>query len=388
MSITSKPARNLQRKPWHFDVSTGLKRVLGTELITDDEVAIFELVKNSFDARARTVQLYFDEGRIIIVDNGRGMSRKDLQDKWLFVAYSSKRDVNRNGARRSFRDDVADRQHYAGSKGIGRFSSDRLGRFVTVQTRHKTEASGPVHKIAVDWNLFDDDHTQHFEDVEVDYQRTGEFQLPEDVKKPKFGTVIEISGLRREWARSDILTLKAGLAKLINPFGAKSDRFEISIIAPREIAQDQKVKEKATDKDIEFLPSKLVNGEVRNFIFATLQDKTTFIDVSLDKAGRHIESKLIDRGEVIYRIREPNPFRELASSKFRCQLFFLNQSAKVNFARRVGLRSVQFGSVFLFRNDFRVFPIGEEGDDWFRLDRRKQQGYARYLGTRDIIGRY
>jgi hypothetical protein len=31
----------------HFDVSTGLKRVLGRELITDDEVAIFELVKNS-----------------------------------------------------------------------------------------------------------------------------------------------------------------------------------------------------------------------------------------------------------------------------------------------------------------------------------------------------
>jgi hypothetical protein len=36
----------------HFDVSTGLKRVIGRDLITDDEVAIFELVKNSFDAGA------------------------------------------------------------------------------------------------------------------------------------------------------------------------------------------------------------------------------------------------------------------------------------------------------------------------------------------------
>ena len=36
----------------HFDVSTGLKRVIGRDLITDDEVAIFELVKNSFDANA------------------------------------------------------------------------------------------------------------------------------------------------------------------------------------------------------------------------------------------------------------------------------------------------------------------------------------------------
>jgi signal transduction histidine kinase len=53
----------------------------------------------------------------------------------------------------------------------------------------------------------------------------------------------------------------------------------------------------------------------------------------------------------------------------------------------MGVPSVQFGSVFLFRNEFRVFPIGEEGDDWFGVDRRKQQGYARFLGTRDIIGR-
>ena len=68
-------------------------------------------------------------------------------------------------------------------------------------------------------------------------------------------------------------------------------------------------------------------------------------------------------------------------------MYYLNQSAKLTFARRVGLPSVQFGSVFLFRNGFRVYPIGEDGDDWFGFDRRKQQGYARFLGTREIIGR-
>ena len=57
------------------------------------------------------------------------------------------------------------------------------------------------------------------------------------------------------------------------------------------------------------------------------------------------------------------------------------------FARRMGLASVQFGSIFLFRNGFRVFPIGEERDDFFGLTRRKQQGVRRYLGSRDLIGR-
>ena len=67
--------------------------------------------------------------------------------------------------------------------------------------------------------------------------------------------------------------------------------------------------------------------------------------------------------------------------------YYLNQSAKLTFARRIGLPSVRFGSVFLFRNGFRVYPIGEEHNDWFGFDRRKQQGFKRFLGTRDVIGR-
>ena len=53
----------------------------------------------------------------------------------------------------------------------------------------------------------------------------------------------------------------------------------------------------------------------------------------------------------------------------------------------MGVTSVSFGSIFVFRNGFRVYPIGNEGDDTFHLDRRKQQGYARYLGTREVIGK-
>jgi HSP90 family molecular chaperone len=152
---TQKSQAVARRAGWHFDVSTGLKRVLGSELITDDEVAIFELVKNSFDARAKKVHLYFDQDRIVVSDNGYGMSLKDIKTKWLFVAYSSKRDANRKRKRTDFRDEVAERQHFAGSKGIGRFSSDRLGEIVVLQTRHKADVSGPVHFVSINWGLFD-----------------------------------------------------------------------------------------------------------------------------------------------------------------------------------------------------------------------------------------
>ncbi len=49
--------------------------------------------------------------------------------------------------------------------------------------------------------------------------------------------------------------------------------------------------------------------------------------------------------------------------------------------------AVEFGSVFLFKNGFRIYPFGEEGEDSWGIDRRKQQGQARFLGTRDLIGR-
>lgn len=369
----------------HFDVSTGLKRVLGRELITDDEVAVFELVKNSFDAGADTVHLYFGKERVIVADNGSGMTYDDLTQKWLFVAYSSKRTERPES---DFRNVAADRRHFAGSKGIGRFSSDRLGTQVVVQSRAKGKDRS-VHQLTVDWDRFERNDREHFDAVPIAYAATAAFDLPPELAKfaasLKHGTVIDIRKLRRPWGRARILDLKGSLAKLINPFGDEIDRFSIHITAPEEQADDKRLSQTAAAAGQEALPKEIVNGRVGNFIFAALQDKTTFIRVSID--GDQLNTTLIDRGELIYRIREPNPFTELKGSGFACEIYYLNQSAKTTFTRRIGLQPVQFGSVFLFRNNFRVYPIGEDGNDWFGFDRRKQQGYARFLGTREIIGR-
>ena len=378
----SKRAKDKEITKLHFDISTGLKRVLGRELITNDEVAIFEMVKNSFDAGARDVHIYFGDDRVVVADNGSGMSYEDLNEKWLFVAYSAKRQGEDD-----YREKAAER-HLAGSKGIGRFSSDRLGAELTLQTRPKGRAS-TVHRLDIDWKRFEKDDKEHFEKIPVEYRHSDEFDAPSALAKfasnLKSGTIIELRRLRHIWTRKELVNLKSSLAKLINPFGAETDSFNIYLCIPAELEEDKRIKAEALRSKKEMPSRELVNGKVGNFIFSELQAKTTFIEVTI--ADGHIYTTLTDRGEIVYKIREANPYPKLSDSGFKCEIYYLNHSSKLTFARRVGIQSINFGSVFLFRNGFRVYPIGEVNDDWFGFDRRKQQGYSRFLGTREIIGR-
>lgn len=381
--------------PLNFKVSAGLKNIIGRDLIINDTVAIFELVKNSFDADAKKVQIYFDKDRIIIIDDGHGMTHDDLVNKWLFVAYSAKKKENQL-LKNDYRNNVNNRV-YAGSKGVGRFSCDRLGNILRLQTIDK---DGLNHNeiLDIEWDKFESDDQKRFEtikvynssdlqfilnDIEYPIDLFHNFSLTKSLDFPLHGTIIEIKNLRERWDRKKLLELRRSLAKLINPFQQKSD-FEIVILAPHEIREDEKILEEAEEND-EYVS--VVNGSINNFIFDTLQSKSTHLEVSFTDNGESITSTLIDRGELIYKIVEPNEYELIKNSDFSASIYYLNTAAKATFKRRMGIRSVSFGSIFLFRNGFRVFPIGNEGDDTFHIDRRKQQGYARYLGTRDVVGK-
>lgn len=370
-------------KTLHFKVSSALKSIIGRDLITDDFVAIFELVKNSFDAGARRVDIVFDATTdpdnpcLFIIDNGKGMSFTDLTDKWLFVAYSAKKDGTEDKGYRS--------KIYAGSKGVGRFSCDRLGDRLKLQSR--TRGRRKVDNLDIQWGKFDENSKKEFHSVNVTHSQSNEYVLPKGVPRIKTGVVLEISGLRGEWPRKKLLRLKRHLAKLINPFGEKQSKFQVHLHAAHEKEQDPPLRSSAEqDFDEEF--HHRVNGPIQNNIFDLLKEKTTHIKVTLDKDG-HFYSSLTDRGELIYSIREqcPEEYNQLLDAEFKCEIFYLNRSAKHTFALRMGIHSVSFGSLFLFRNGFRVYPVGEESDDTWGVDRRKQQGHSRYLGTRDILGK-
>ena len=157
----------------------------GERLVTDDFVAIAELVKNSYDAFATHVDIRFVTGnsgalRIEIEDNGHGMSRDTIENVWCVVAtpFRVNNPVVRKGrlARRA-----------SGEKGIGRLCAARLGSRMSLTTKARGKKCWHV---AIDWTALAD--AADLSDCSV---------LLSAVKRPASfsmtGTRIAIRGLRR-----------------------------------------------------------------------------------------------------------------------------------------------------------------------------------------------
>lgn len=353
-----------------FDIKTGMKNIIGRDLITDDFIAIYELVKNSYDAYADYVKIAIKKDEIIISDNGKGMSKDDLIKKWFAVAYSAKKDNTEddNLKRDSHLNNLKSRRFYAGAKGVGRFSCDRLGGELELITSKVT--TNQSFRVDVDWGAFEKDAQQSFGSIKVPFTEIKQ----EDIfpKSSVNGTILKIKKLNSTWDTEKLLELRRSLEKLINPF-SKDSSFTIEIEALDFIDFDRN-----SNSNLK------INGIIDNSILKVLDLKTTQIDLVLK--NKNITTKIIDRGTLIYHIEEPNRFYPIIDD-LEVNLYFLNRSAKINFGKLMDIEPKNYGSVFLFKNGFRVQPYGDLGDDSWGLDIRKQQGYNRFLGTRDLFGK-
>lgn len=334
-----------------FRISTGLKNIIGRDLISDKFIAVFELVKNSYDAGAHSVVITFQDlngtnPQIIISDDGCGMSYDDILGKWLFVAYSAKKGKNND----SFRNSI--KRNLAGAKGVGRFSCDRLGSKLTLTT--KTDSDSKANVIHIDWDKFEVDDSQEFMSIPVQYHKLS--SLPDNAPK---GTILTISGLREEWDRASVLKLKKSLMKLINPdIDDKNDPFSITFNVPEMLLDDEKIRSAKKKRD--GWEREIVNGVVVNDVFEKMNLKTTNIKVVISADGKKITTELYDRGEFIFKFSEKNTHYPLLHD-ITISLFYLNKSAKAGFTRLMGgVQPVNYGSVFIYKNGLGHVKLGEQ----------------------------
>ncbi len=367
----------------YFLSHVNIKNIIGKELINDDNVAVMELVKNAYDAGAKTVIVEFRNLKkeqkcheLLIVDDGNGMAEEDILYKWLNLAYSIKRVQNAQNNRLQ-----------AGNKGIGRFSCDRLGKELNIYTKRDSE----IYQLQINWEDFENitDYNIQINQIPMKLRKITDDEVKKetDYDIGVSGTIIKISNLRVQWVQLDgnslfneilnyqkFVSLKSTLEKLINKSQVESDDFRILL----------KVNEINDENETSY--NKQINGEIKNKFFEKLDFNTTYIQSAISDDGQHIITKLKDRDKVIFKTIERNiEFPELKNIKII--LMHLNPYGKAYFKKQMGVRSVDFGSVYLFINGFRIPPYGEMDNDSFGIEMRKGQGQRRYLGGREIIGR-
>ena len=218
-----------QTLKWRFDVSTF--RLIGRDLITDRVTALFELVKNCYDANAQNVKVVFENvgagnsnSVIRIEDDGYGMSFEDIRDKWMVIGTNSKRVQSVSPAPYN--------RKVVGEKGVGRFAVEKLGSKVRIETTQKGSSQCII--LELDWRKYD----------ELAYMQTTENQQQnvffteiendcwiEECDANKQGTRITINlGLiEQTWSKSDIERAYSELSKLVSPILKPTYPFRIVV---------------------------------------------------------------------------------------------------------------------------------------------------------------
>lgn len=330
--------------------------LIGEELISDEPVALVELVKNAYDADARKVEVRFvgdpnAPEKIVVADDGCGMDLKTVLDGWLEPGTTLKKKADSSPSGRV----------YQGAKGIGRFASARLGQVLFLETRRSDTAD--VVRVLLNWGRFTDE--SYLDDIEVEYEMESDNATPP-------GTRLTIEAVRPGvWSDEAFGRLSARLSRLISPFDDIND-FEIFL----EVPGHPEISGKVRPPELLLKPKYQFTGRVDS---AGVFSGTVAIDGTTREIGKPLgrpdETPTCGAFEVEVRAwdrdregLEPIAAREnLAVSQIRQTLD-------------------AYCGVAIYRDGFRVHPYGERGNDWLALDHRSRQNPGRNLANNQIIG--
>jgi signal transduction histidine kinase len=375
--------------------------MLGDQLIKNEQFALSEIVKNSYDADADWVKVTFEgfdsnfnytvESQIVITDNGIGMDVNTILENWMNPATHNKKS-GENGLPK-----VTDKGRVIqGEKGIGRFSLFKLGKHIEVITR--TKNSEQEHTITYDFTNYDEDFTKVYNKEEKKWIENNIYldqlsvNLDSDIssvivhrevrvnhklfkKDNAHGTKIIIKSLKGNWskikiykAHKELYQIQSGLEALTN----KKPKHNIEIgfaINDEELSLD---KEKE-----EWLRELIENKKVLEISNGTYNDNTkTF---SFDLNGKPNELYMGDHEiqgltscknsywNQVGTLFENMP--QIGNFKFHYYIFDFNAKEPSKFyLTRKDKELLREHRVYLFRDNIRVYPYGSPNDDWLQVD--------------------
>ena len=373
-------------KTVRFTPVARLQRILGSELISDPNVAVIELVKNSYDAgasevliRLQTVGREPDAQTMIISDNGTGMDTEIFQKSWMSPGYSEKAPEAGRAAPLPSRledDSVARAKSRAqtGEKGLGRLAVARLAEQVRVLTRPRPEDDWII--VDIDWAKFDKmDVPLTSVTMPLTFsQETGKSPFPK-------GTTMVMSGLKVNWSSRVPGRLAPGRSR-IRLGRLKQDLSMLLLPLPGQTPEGFRIRIEADDPNLKSFTGEVepLNRELDGYQF-TFNVET---EPGLFKVDRVVKRT----PAIAHKSTKPEYEKTSTVQDFS---YFSADFAKAPLCgpfkgkifyqpdlQRKAYGKAGVPGVFLYRDGIRVEPYGLDGDDWLQATAWKaaRQGHA------------
>ena len=426
-----------------FRVAARTLLQLGSELISSDSIAFYELIKNGFDAGSKRVDLEFtirfpgsswedcqaalteavseDGHQPAMVDELRDTLTEKLDadapsaDSVLaeIARASTVDDIRRafdradtvvirdsgSGMSMQTLDDVyltigtryrrKEREAALsgtprltlGEKGMGRLSVMRLGSQMLVRT---TQQNDPTwHELRIDWNRFSHDSDELIADVAIS---PSEGPAKDDPKVS--GTEVHIWGSRHGWTQTEVVRLASTeFSRFIDPFATK-----------RPIAIDV-----TYNGDRVPVPrfDRLLSDAAHATLWAEFTARGRNGQSNAPSVVGEIDYKIVGGAKKKFSIE---PYDLASASRttvstlravgdFRLDLYWFNRGL-LRAVEGVGdvklVRSLLDrwgGGVAIYRDEFRVNPYGGRDDDWLDLDLDAFKAPSYKLNRRQIIAK-
>lgn len=374
-----------QQQDISFNPKARLILQLGDQLIRSENIAVLELIKNSYDACAKKVTIRLKNldnpksGVIIIEDDGFGMDYELIKDVWLTPGTTHKKNQIES------EDFISPCNRVPlGEKGIGRFGAHKLGE--EIEMISKKVGSQEAH-LKIKWNDFDNDDMLN--EVPIDLLE----REPEEFTENKTGTKIIIRGLRNKWTRGGIRSLYRAINSLNSPFESnntfrvvfKTDNphwlegllsFEDIKDSALFTAEATLHENKIVKLDYEFKPWATLKGLKERKYSATDIEmmQKEYDDVEEKKVMKDIDLSEHNIGEV----------------KIRMLIFDLdtNVLSLGGIQDKRGFKAYlkDNGGIRVYRDGVRVYDYGEPGNDWLSLDLERVNLPAARISNNIVIG--
>ena len=343
---------------------------IGRDLIQDSYAAVMELVKNAYDADSSDVNIEFKATPdhnvycIVISDHGHGMSRETVINEWMVPSTRDKLDRRTSPSGRIMQ----------GSKGVGRYAASILGMDLLLET---ITPEGEKTTVYDDWSNFE--AARYLDDVEILIETT-------EISEPS-GTRLTINGdnaLLSEWKREQFNKLQFELKKLISPVSAIfGDEFLINLKVDG-FSDVEDIKENIKPYPIFDLFDYRIAGRIN-------VDGKGILTYSSQKARNITDEKILfdsgkptGCGELDVDIRVYD--REKEAIEFLIGRGLKDKSG--NYVGKLDARRLlnEYNGIGVYRNGFRIRPLGDSDFDWLKLNERRVQNPSMRVGSNQAIG--